>query len=75
MMYLKDSGEKVNIIGIIYVDEISVAYHGVDYPVISRLKVEDIHGAWDDYVRPSEVVSHPSEVGNWDDTEEFEYEN
>lgn len=61
MMYLKNTGERVNIVAVSYIEDVSVMYRGKSYPVVAQFKVEDPDGKWTDYVTPDGITDDLAE--------------
>lgn len=54
-MKIKETGEEVVIIGVIYHD-VKVVAKDRELPVVLQYKVSDTKGEWTDYVSPDQLV-------------------
>lgn len=55
MIKIKETGEEVVIIGVIYHD-VKVVAKDRELPVVLQYKVSDPKGEWTDYVNPDQLV-------------------
>lgn len=60
MIKLKETGEKVVIVQVVYAD-VKVLVNNKELPAVTQYKVADLKGKWTDYVSPDQLVMVESE--------------